>query len=116
MNDCKPQFVGDSQLKTTISELTLAGTILNLTIKAIDEDVSEIIQNTITYKIDSENANLFDINPETGEIKTSKESVNVFDFEKPDQYPYTIKVVASDGGGLEGIFRRLVIKFQILYV
>ena len=103
VNDCKPVFVGDSELKTTLSESTPVGTKLNLTIKAIDDDVSESLQSTVTHKIDSENANLFDISQETGEIRTSKESVNVFDFEKPDEYPYTIKVVASDGGGLEGM-------------
>ena len=84
LNEFAPEFSDTTQRTITISE----NENIDLTFKATDDDE----QDLITYSIDANSQNLFEINVETGVLRNT----GIMDYEK--QRRHVIEVIAIDSG------------------
>ncbi len=88
-----PAFTESAPVARSVGQGTSAGRTIGAPVRATDEDTGDVL----TYSLDGTDANLFDIDPATGQIRTK--AILDYDPDPQGQNTYTVTVSVHDGFG-----------------
>ena len=85
----EPEFTETPPVKRSVGQGTAAGRSIGSPVRAMDEDTDDVL----TYSLRGQDARLFSIDPDTGQLRTK----DVLDYDPQSQNTYTVTVEVHDG-------------------